>query len=225
MVYVCAGMLRSGSTWLFNSIRLLLKHAELPDFASGAVGQKETLYQHKNALLKIHRFDAELAAEADVILTSHRDLRDVIASMNRKFQAELSTADMVRWVKDYMRWAQVADYDLHYEQLLVDRLAELKKIAAALQLPPETLKRLPYDAILREIEGEKFEKKYSETLPHDSNNLLHAGHATDGRHGSWKGSIPERFIHEVETIFDGWLTAKGYLAAPAGTARGLRRPE
>ena len=216
MIYVCAGMPRSGSTWLFNAVRLLLKHAGVPDLAGGYVGQMEERLTHRNAIIKLHPFDAEIAAKADVILTSHRDLRDVAASSYRRTRDEFTTALMSRRVKNHIRWAQCADYDLHYEQLLIDKLAEVKKIAAVLKLPEETVDQLPYEAILREIEGEKFSEAVSETSQYDNVNLLFKGHITDGRHGSWKGIVPDDFIAVTEKEFRGWMVSKGYLPATLG---------
>jgi hypothetical protein len=218
MVYICAGMPRSGSTWMFNAVRLLLKNAALPDFASGFVDDKEELLQHGTALIKLHRFRPDLAAKADVVLTSHRDLRDVAASAHRIFHTEFSTAAISGWVREQVKWAQFAAYDLHYENLLVDRLSEVKKIAASLRLPPQTLEQLPYEAILHQVEGEKFGKKVSETTPHDAVNLMHKGHITDGRHGSWKGRVPDEFVSVIERQFRGWMATKGYLSPPAELA-------
>jgi hypothetical protein len=43
MIYICAGMPRSGSTWLFNVVRVLLKHGGAPDVAGGYVAQADEL--------------------------------------------------------------------------------------------------------------------------------------------------------------------------------------
>jgi len=204
---------------MFNTVRLLLKNAAVPDFASGFVDDKEELLRHRTALIKLHRFRPELAAKADVVLTSHRDLRDVAASANRIFHTEFSTVPMNGWVKEHVKWAQFAAYDLHYEQLLVDRLSEVKKIAASLRLSQQTLDQLPYEAILREVEGEKFVKKVSDSTPHDTVNLMHKGHITDGRHGSWKTLLPEDFVAAVEKEFRGWMVGKGYLTPHLGVGR------
>lgn len=199
---------------MFNAVRLLLKNAGVPDFASGYINEKEELLTHRTVLIKLHRFDPELAAKADVILNSHRDLRDVAASAHRQFQTEFSMEAVSRWVKSHVKWEQFAAYDLHYERLLVDRLSEVKKIAAVLKLPEQTLDQLPYEAILREIEAEKFARPVSESTPHDTVNLLHMGHITDGRHGSWKNFVPEAFIANIEKEFRGWMVGKGYLNSP-----------
>jgi hypothetical protein len=219
MVYVCAGMSRSGSTWLFNTVRVLLKTAGAPDIAGGYMGQMEELITHRTAIIKLHPYYADVAARADVILTSHRDLRDVVASTHRHYQVGFSTTLVNNCVRDHLRWSQIADYDLHYERLLVDKLAEVKKIAAVLKLPPQTLDQLPYEAILREIEGEKFVKQFSESTEYDAVNLLHKGHITDGRHGSWENVVPKEFVAAIEKEFRGWLTAQGYLDSPLGISR------
>jgi hypothetical protein len=219
MIYLCAGMPRSGSTWLFNAVRLLLKYAGAPDLAGGYVGQSEELLTHRTALIKLHPFHPELAARADVILTTHRDLRDVSASMQRHYQRGYSAADMNEWVRSQVRWSQVAAYDLHYENLLVDKLAEIKKIAAALKLPPATLDALPYETVAGEIDGEKFKRRFSESTAYDAVNLLHEGHITDGRHGSWEGVLSAPCLAAIEKEFRGWMTLRGYLASPVPVAR------
>lgn len=196
---------------MFNTVRLLLKYAGAPDIAGGYGSEREGVLTHRTAIVKIHPFEAELAAQADVILTSHRDLRDVAASMHRHYQREFSTASMNHWVRDHIRWAQCAAYDMHYERLLTDKLSEVKKIATFLKLPPKTLDQLPYEAILREIEGEKFVSPLSESTEYDTVNLLHRGHITDGRHGSWKNIVPEEFVATIEREFRGWMVNKGYL--------------
>jgi hypothetical protein len=210
MIYVCAGMTRSGSTWLFNAVRVLLKHSGAPDLAGGYIGQIDELLTHKTAIIKIHPFNADLAAKADVILTAHRDPRDVAASMQRHYQQEYSIVEMNEWVKGQVKWAQHAAYDMHYEDLLVDRLTVVKDIAAVLKLSPETLESLPYEDILREIEGEKFQKGFSETTAYDAVNLLHEGHVTDGRHGSWNGVLRPELIAAIEKEFRGWMAGRGY---------------
>jgi hypothetical protein len=211
VLYICAGMPRSGSTWLFNAVRLLLVHAGAPDIAGGYVGQLDELLTHRTVLVKLHPFQADLAAQADVVVTSHRDLRDIAASMQRHYQDTYSAVKMNEWVKSQVKWAQFAAYDLHYEQLLVDRLAEIKKLAAVLKLEPDVLEQMPYEAILAEIESQKFQKKFSSTA-YDAVNLLHEGHITDGRHGSWQNVVAQESVASIEREFRGWLAHWGYLA-------------
>jgi hypothetical protein len=216
MFYLCTGMYRSGSTWLYNAVRLTLEKAGAPDLAAGVIADKDKILAHRTALIKAHDFDAALAARADVILSSHRDLRDVIASLSRMFHTDFSTAALRQTFNDYVQWAQVADYDLHYERLLTDKLTELKAIAAVLRLPPQILEQLPYEAILEEITAQSmaaqtFKARAFNERPYDPVTLLHDGHITDGRHGSWVNFVPVEIVASIERDFAEWLTAKGYL--------------
>ena len=213
MIYICAGMPRSGSTWLFNAVRVLLKHGGAPDLAGGYVGQMDELLTHGTSIVKLHPFHPGLAAKADVVLTSHRDLRDIAASMQRHYQKKYSAADMNDWVKDQVKWTQYAAYDLHYENMLTDKLTEVRKIAAVLKFSPQTLAKLSYDAILDEIDGAKFKKKFAKDVAYDAENRLHEGHITDGRHGSWDNVVPTDYVASIEKEFRGWMSSRGYLAA------------
>lgn len=212
MIYVCAGMYRSGSTWLYNAVRLILEDAGAPDLAAGWAGEKDRLITRRNVVIKIHAFDEDLAARQIIALTSHRDLRDVAASLARKFKTGFSIATLRETVESHERWSRIAVFDLHYEDLLADKMRELQKVAAALRLPPAVLERLPYESILARIEGEKFTETRSTSGRFDSVNLLHEGHITDGRHGSWEGTLPAGDVNAIEKEFRPWLVAKGYLA-------------
>jgi hypothetical protein len=227
MIYLCAGMYRSGSTWLYNAVRGILKHAGAPDLAAGWITDKEELLKHRNVIIKLHSFDAGLAARADVVLVSHRDLRDVAASLQRKFQNGFSIKMMHETFDDYARWSQLAAYDLRYERLLTDKVSELKKIAAALKLPAPALRELPYETICREVDAEKFTAQRSTAEGHDAINLLHDGHVTNGRHGSWKNFVPDELITAIENEFRAWMSAEGYLVSeqpPAPAPGAARRP-
>ena len=211
MIYVCAGMYRSGSTWLYNAARLILQHADVPDLGAGWITEKGVILRHQNALIKIHSYDSELAARADVVLTSHRDLRDVAASLFRKFKVEFSTEPIFETMQDYSRWAKIAAYDLHYERLLVDKMAELRKVAAVLKLPQHAAAALPLEKILSEIGSERFTEDRSTARGYDAVNLMHEDHVTDGRQGSWKGFVPDNIVRAIEAEFACWMHQNGYL--------------
>jgi len=212
MIYVCAGMYRSGSTWLYNAVRLILAEAGVADLAAGWAGEKERIVAQRNSLIKIHEFDKALASTKNIVFTSHRDLRDVAASLIRKFQSS-SPIELLRETVDaYTQWSRVASYDLRYENLLTDKAGELRKLARALRLPDKTLSVLPYEAVIVKIEREKFLEGRANAQRFDPVNLLHEGHVTDGRHGSWTDTLSDETVRAIEKEFRPWLVARAYLS-------------
>lgn len=114
-------------------------------------------------------------------------------------------------VESHAQWSTIAAFDLHYEDLLVDRVLQVRKLAEVLRLSSATLSQLPFESISDEIDSERFcETRKDSLLPHDMTNLLHEGHITDGRHGSWKGYVPDEIVKGTETEFHLWLEARGY---------------
>jgi len=212
MIYVCGSMYRSGSTWLYNAMRLTLEHAGVPDFAAGWITDKDKLLAHKNSLVKIHEFSSELASPGNVILTAHRDLRDVAASLCRKYNFSFELQPLRDTVRAHAQWARLAPYDLHYENLHQDKLRELRAVAENMRLPDAIVAALPYQAILEKIDRLEFSKDRSAGRHFDSVTLLHPGHFTDGRHGSWNQTLPVDFVRAIEKEFGPWLTSRGYLS-------------
>lgn len=213
MIYVCAGMYRSGSTWLYNAVRLVLARVNAPGLAAGWIKDKDSLLIHETSVVKVHTFDEDLAArQGTIVLTSHRDLRDIMASLQRKFKTDFALPPLRETVESHAQWSAIADFDLHYEDLLVNRVLQVRKVAEALRLPPATLAQLPFESISEEIGSERFsESRRDSLLAYDMTNLLHEGHITDGRHGSWKGYVPDQIVKDIEAEFRPWLEARGYL--------------
>jgi hypothetical protein len=213
MTYICAGMYRSGSTWLYNAVRLILKNAGVSGLAAGWIADKDRLLLGENVVIKAHTFDHTLVSSRTVVLTSYRDLRDVAASICRKSKRPFAMARLRETVESHARWFRIAAFDLRYENLLIDKRSELQKIVHALRLPGDTVRRLSLDLILQQIESEKFCEERATPAGHDAVNLLHKGHITDGRHGSWTTALSNEVINSIEEEFCVWLTKRGYLTS------------
>jgi hypothetical protein len=202
-IVLSAGMPRSGSTWLFNAARLLLRRAEGDGLSSGWVGDWPSLQQGRTVLLKLHDFDAPLVRRADVVLYSYRDVRDVLASSKRKFGTPPSVEAAKRLLEHDRRWRQAARLVMRYESMLADPAAVVKELAEVLEI-----RNVNSAAVVEEIRA----LDASATAGgYDRETLLHPGHVTDGRHGSWDGWLDGDLLRQVETECGDWMTANGYL--------------
>eukprot|EP00877_Chromochloris_zofingiensis_P010614 jgi/Chrzof1/5806/Cz16g16160.t1 len=107
---VAAGPERSGSTWLFNAIRLLHKHAQIPldsywihhlnddKLTARGVGSSK----HHTVLVKTHHWSDDWSLQrANHIFTTHRDLRQVLASYRRMHWAH-TLPD--QYVQEHEKW-------------------------------------------------------------------------------------------------------------------------
>lgn len=207
MIYLAAGLPRSGSTWLYNALRLLLTHVGTT-LAAGWVGDKAELMQAENCLIKLHRPDPDLFS-ADFIFTCHRDLRDLVASYWRKFGRHAFPPAFGYVLNDVMEyydcWAPRAIYDMKYEQMIVDKPAELGRLATALGLAPG----LDFTAIAAEIEALTCDPGRKNDHGWDSLTLLLEGHITNGQPGARAELTPEE-LAGIENVYESWLTAHGY---------------
>jgi hypothetical protein len=204
-IILSAGMPRSGSTWLFNAARLLLRAAGVPELSSGWIGDWSSLPKAERLLLKVHDYDGHLARHAPIILYSYRDIRDALASSQRKFGTEPTLALARRWLRSDERWRAKAGVVLRYESMLEDSLQSLCNLAEALAVPHVDLDEVC--AQLRHLE------RQSATDDPDSYNretLLHPGHVTDGRHGTWAQWLSPELVGQLEREFADWFRANGY---------------
>ncbi len=210
MLYLVAGMNRSGSTWLYNVVRLLLARSGAPDLAAGWVEDREKLLKHRTAVVKVHIFDPSLLIEPYMVLTSHRDLRDVAASLARKFKLPASV-EMTRYVfNQYRRWAELARFDMCYEAMIADAPAMVGQVAAALGVEVDATAQAEVAA---EVDAAKRSIR-ADTRGFDPQTLLHTGHITDGRPGSWREDLSPERADEIVKGFRSWMELQGYLSDP-----------
>lgn len=203
---VSAGMPRSGSTWLYNVARLALQAQHgAGAVAAGWIGDRDRLPAAPVLLLKVHDFDAALAAGAWRVLWSYRDLRDVLASLQRKFGTPATEAGADHFVVQHGHWRVRAAHAMRYESMLADPEAEVQAVCRSLEVDPShaagvlhATQRLGYDT-----EGTRNDR-YHETT------LYHRGHVTDGRHGAWRDTLPAGLAAAVSRRHAAWLQAHGY---------------
>ena len=110
-----AGMKRSGSTWMYNAVRLMLKDAGKDVYGSWIDDYDESNTAEFH-VVKTHKWDKDLAEKADIVFTSRRDLIEVIDSMKR-FGIWKGNDDFVEMLIDYQLWYRCADYSMEYESI------------------------------------------------------------------------------------------------------------
>lgn len=199
MTVVCAGMYRSGSTWLFNAVRIMVQRSIGP---VGVATEPEEMVGFDNYVVKTHGFGEELYRRADVVLVSHRDLRDVVASCHRMFKMPLTIDTAREALGHYLAWLKYAKYDMRYETMMEDPAKEVERIAQSLGLVVDA------PSIAMELSQLSF------VLPskrgHDKTTFLHPNHITNGKHGSWVGLLPTETANNITIEFSDWMKSNGY---------------
>jgi len=212
-IILCAGMARSGSTWLVNAARLLLSNSykDTSVFWIEDFSPKKFLFKLRPAkilLLKVHGYDKIIVKHSYLVLYSIRDIRDVVASRHRMWGYDWEAA-----IKDakmditsiYPKYKSDADYIMRYEEMITFSEKVLSELAKCLKVSS-------YDCnyILSEIDKMNYFSSNNVTEMYNRENLLHKHHITDGRYGSWKDTIPEAYIKLIEDNFSEWLRQNNY---------------
>lgn len=205
---LAAGMPRSGSTWFYNATRLSLAESG-KQTASGWIDDQLPLRRKSEPtlLLKIHDYDPVLTRVAQRVIYSYRDIRDVLASMNRIW-GRPPTLEVARTlVRRDQHWRAMATFQARYEDMIADRLAVLTALRAHLGLPEEGA-----EECLAQLERLTAPPGTSDTptMSYAPDTLLHPGHVTNGRAGAWQAEVDPVVITEIEREFGWWLEDNGY---------------
>ena len=218
-IILSAGAFRSGSTWLYNAIRLVL-------MASGAKVSAGWIEDVKldapsdddYLIIKVHEPHEQLRQRAWRILTSHRDLRDVARSASdflrvKDGEALVGYAELA--MTQHLFWAQHAHYDLRYESMKDDPEQVLHEIAAQLgvDLPPEEIAKIRN--ALAEMPEPRDADKY------DATSLLHPEHCFGGEVGGWVDRLAPEASGRITAKFLSWMVRYGYVG-PDGLSQSSR---
>jgi hypothetical protein len=158
-------------------------------------------------LIKIHDFNAQLINLdlPKIILYSYRDLRDVLASSKRIWNQEPSLELSDRLIQNDEQWRRYADFIMRYESMIDNQHVMLAELAKTLKIDDVGI-----DKIISEIEALTYENSGKKNPVYHMENLLHKGHITDGRQGSWKGIIDDKVLEQVERKYREWFIQNKY---------------
>lgn len=208
-VILAAGAFRSGSTWLYNAIRLILL-AGGAKVSSGWVDdiRLDSTRQSDYLLVKIHEPSDSWRVRAWRIFTSHRDLRDVARSSSDFLKIQ-DTDGLLKCAETAMShhayWAEHAHCDVPYELIEsgADRL--LQDIVLSLGIEIATIDIL---AIRNELESMQ---EPVNAASYDSTSLLHPVHRFGGRSGDWAKRLTPEQAELIARKYQAWMRTYGYI--------------
>lgn len=192
MLIVCAGMYRSASTWVFNAAKIIAKK-KYPMEVTHGFGPAENP-PDKVHVLKIHGWDKWTADKADIILTSHRDLRDVISSFRRMgddpgLPKNLSDLKQVcaSIYHSYRAWreADKCRFDLCYYRFADSGLTIYTRLLC------DALDYAPWDLIALRDEIDATRQLKGTAEAHHPETFYHLNHFTNGKAGAWHRELSE----------------------------------
>lgn len=206
-IIVVAGIPRSGSTLIFNAARLILglKYNSvystwIDDF------DINVHYRNEITLIKLHSEDDDVRRNADTIILTHRDLRDIVLSMISMGWISISHAyEVAAQARKYHEyWSQFSEIDIAYEDIFSNRTQALRIVAETLEveITPEQI-GLVDNAIPKE-------GKIFNSSGYDPSSLLHRGHMTNGSVRRWTKELPKEIADGIWLRHGDWLKAQGY---------------
>lgn len=97
-IITIAGIKRSGSTAVYNMVRIICEHMEFENL--NLVGEPYTLKKGVN-IVKIHPFDELLCAKSDLVILTDREDSEILESLE-KFGYEHKPLEAMR--EDFWNW-------------------------------------------------------------------------------------------------------------------------
>jgi hypothetical protein len=207
---VCAGIPRSGSTWLYNAIRLLLQHEHGERRVYGAwVDRYDATNASRWHVVKIHDPSEPLAWRAKCVVTSRRDLRDIAASAWKRGwvsdnASTLALLDSI--IAQHAFWRPRAAHEMVYERMRSNAASELECLAGALGM---SLSQQGILATIAAIDSLGHDDASADDF--DSANLMHKKHIMDGRVGYHAQTLPPDLVATINDRYRAWLLTHGYI--------------
>lgn len=197
-----AGLNRSGSTWLYNCIRLILQTQHdnvyscwIKDYiASDPAGVH---------LVKIHEPDDNLTKRTDEIYTSRRDIREIAGSMMR--MGWLEPADIWSYldaITNYVHpfWFKNAKMEIDYSEINQATRLLVEKIGHSLGIHLDVLQS---QAICDQLNQLRPSDQYDHTTQ------LHPNHISPNK-PDYKEQLGAEKIDQITDRYQDWLKRFGY---------------
>lgn len=204
-VILIAGMRHSGSTALFNLIRIggLLSGLSVQSGYTEQVSVDDiNVNEHDLIILKTHEKRDDIFELADIVITTRRDLRDTVASGKRREFNMMTKLGVLEYAKYNRTLHEIWSLDSDYEFVYEDFMQNPEQAVTSL------FKFLGLDAGLVESVLEK-----TNNLPTDQykRTLLSPTHITDKeRKLTFKDSLSTDELQVINKQHGKWLQHYGY---------------
>ena len=171
---------RSGSTWLFNAIRLMVGDCYSTFVHTGNDYNKER--EEKIHLIKCHKYANWIKQDVTLIISIYRKISDVKESMERRqlvakkgFTNEAKLDLFDTYHHNAMLWLLEADHIVNYECMIENPVRELRLLhnTLATKMPIRSYTDKDLENIAEELKNMKVPKE-----GHDPLTLLHQAHIT-----------------------------------------------
>jgi len=228
---IIAGLPRSGSTLLFNIVRLILEQTD-SGTNLGYIDPKEvetflTLYENRpiSCLIKVHEwnplFQKYLTGGARVIF-SYRDIRDSAVSALHKGFIEDGKTEILNFIRSNMKMSQLWEHaqnllEVKYEVMAfnVSKLVEVVGDFIPIVLSPEKIRcianSVDYDAALKSSKNlDNIVSLRNGRTVFDAETQLHKDHLAGGKVGKYVDVFPRELTREIEKISYYWIKSHGY---------------
>ena len=128
---VAAGLSRSGSTYQFNLLRLLLVHAVERHVPGGSAKMVHSAHGHRiedlqeclakrYCVVKVHEFSPDVLLRVHAVFLTHRDPRDALLSSAQRLSSCLiyGSQPLLPAFIAYATWKPHACFDMQYETMV-----------------------------------------------------------------------------------------------------------
>jgi len=205
-VIVTAGMRRSGSTLLYNILRLCLEHKYKDKLVANQLVYIDKVPKAGVYLFKTHLPGNLLRYRANTVFYSYRDIRDALISEQRIFGTKPSIEYCREVIKNDMGCRRNADAIFRFEHF-VDNVEEtIEIVAKKLKIKVNT------EAIVSQL-PEAWVNTYTEKIMfqgYDKKTLMFPGHATGTKVGEWRELLDEKLQKQISEEFGWWLQENNY---------------
>lgn len=202
-VFVSAGMQRSGSTLLFNMLRLILSH-RWEKLSSCWVGDIAELPAGDAFLIKVHSLSPYWNRRAQNMFYTYRDVRVAMVSAMKTMKAPLTMEVIAGRIRQYELAKERADLMIKYEVLLESPETIVSRISQILNIPVDS------EEIARQAVSLRDETVPGSKSGYSKETLFHKGHCTYTANDEWRTVFPRELQDQVHEQFSWWFRECGY---------------
>jgi hypothetical protein len=207
MKIICAGVRRSGSTWLYNVILSAIENdCKNLKFQFIKSNDKFQWSNEGHEVIKIHHFDEKICNSADLIFTTKRNWLDIAASAVRR---ETLVVDnflrlefkknhekdiknfILNEIKNYKNWKKFSCMEVCYKSIIKNELNTIKDICEKLKVKNKSE---------FEIKNKLDNIKPPENKLYDKDTQLWQNHITDGGYLTYHKTLPKEIIFVLNKI-------------------------